>query len=73
MSWNLEGKTLVGLYLGAWPYRGVVESSRVKYGGKVQHTVRVEEPFRLYGEIREIVLIEDNYRICDDNEQKEVK
>lgn len=66
MQWNLEGKRINGLYLGLFPYTGTVESSRVKYGGSVQHTVKVDEPFKVYGEMRERILVEDFNRILEE-------
>jgi len=57
MNWNLEGSRINGLYLGFLPYTGLVLNSRVKFGGEVQHMVKVDEPFKVYGEVREIVLI----------------
>jgi hypothetical protein len=68
MSWNLEGKRINGMYLGLFPYSGTVLESRVKYGGKVQHTVQVDEPFKVYGEVRERVLVEDFNRILDERD-----
>jgi len=65
MHWNLEGKRISGRYLGMWSYTGTVTESRVKYGGSVQHTVRVDEPFMVYGEMREVVLVNDFNRILD--------
>ena len=59
MQWNLEGKRVNGIYLGLWPFRGIVTNSRVKYGGKVQHTIQVAEPFRAYGELRETILVDE--------------
>jgi hypothetical protein len=58
MQWNLEGKRINGIYLGLFVYSGLVLESRVKYGGRVQHTVLVDEPFRVYGELRERILVE---------------
>ncbi len=66
MQWNLEGKRINGMYLGLFPYTGTVESSRVKYGGSVQHTVKVDEPFKVYGEMRERILVEDFNRILEE-------
>lgn len=43
MSWIKDGETILANYLGE-RVRGVVESSRVKYGGKVQYTVNLEAP-----------------------------
>jgi hypothetical protein len=57
MTWNLEGQRINGLYMGLFPYSGLVENSRVKYGGDVQHTVIVDEPFKVYGEVRERILV----------------
>jgi hypothetical protein len=57
MKWDLTGERINGLYMGLFPYTGTVESSRVKYGGDVQHTVVVDEPFKVYGEVRERILV----------------
>jgi hypothetical protein len=57
MKWDLTGERINGLYMGLFPYVGTVESSRVKYGGEVQHTVVVDEPFKVYGEIRDRILV----------------
>jgi hypothetical protein len=58
MKWDLTGERINGLYMGLFPFTGTVESSRVKYGGRVQHTVKVDEPFKVYGEVRERILVE---------------
>lgn len=42
-TWIKDGKTIVANYLGE-TVRGTVESSRVKYGGKVEYTVNLEKP-----------------------------
>jgi hypothetical protein len=68
MKWNLAGERINGLYMGLFPYTGTVESSRVKYGGKVQHTVIVDKPFKVYGEVRERVLVEDFNRVLDERD-----
>jgi hypothetical protein len=57
MNWNLEGKRVNGLYMGAFPYTGRVVESRVKYGGSVQHTVVVDRPFQVFGAFRDVVLV----------------
>lgn len=59
MNWNKEGQQVNGLYMGLFPYSGVVTESRVKYGGEVQHTVKVDEPFKVYGAVRDVVLVSD--------------
>lgn len=57
MDWNLEGNRVNGLYMGLFPYSGLVLNSRVKFGGEVQHTILVDEPFKVYGEVREMILV----------------
>jgi hypothetical protein len=73
MQWNLEGKRINGIYLGLFPYWGTVLESRVKYGGAVQHTVKVDEPFKVYGEVREHILVESGTgeinRILDERDE----
>jgi hypothetical protein len=44
MSWVLEGKKVRGLYLGSIMIQGMVEESRVAYGGRVLHSVRSDAP-----------------------------
>lgn len=70
MNWNLEGKRINGMYLGLWPYAGLVTESRVKYGGKVQHTVAVDEPFQVFGQVRNTILVDSGEfnRILDQGE-----
>lgn len=71
MSWNLEGKRINGLYMGLFPYTGLVEESRVKYGGAVQHTVLVDEPFKVHGVVRDriLVCITEINRILDERDE----
>lgn len=57
MKWDLAGERVNGLYMGVFPYTGLVLESRVKYGGDVQHTVEVDEPFQVYGAVRDRVLV----------------
>jgi len=58
MNWNLEGKRVNGIYLGLFPFRGLVVNSRVMYGGRVQHTIELAEPIKVYGDVRERILVE---------------
>ena len=44
--WNKEGKTITAMYQGQ-QVTGTVELSRVKYGGKVQHTLLLDKPVQL--------------------------
>jgi len=57
MKWDLTGDRVNGLYMGLFPYSGLVTESRVKYGGDVQYTVQVDEPFVVFGSVRDVVLV----------------
>jgi len=60
MSWILDGQRIKAKYLGETPVEGVVIDSRVKYGGRVQYTVKLDNPvqFRWRSEPTETVLID---------------
>ena len=58
MDWNLEGRRINGLYMGLFPFTGTVESSRVKYGGQIQHTILVDQPFKVNGWTRDRILVD---------------
>lgn len=45
--WNLEGLCIEAKYLDEFLVSGKVESSRVAYGGKVKHTVVLNEPLAM--------------------------
>lgn len=70
MQWNLEGKRVNGLYMGLFPVQGTVELSRVKYGGEVSHHMALEEPIKVYGQVRDRVILEHKFvnRVVDKNE-----
>ena len=57
--WNLEGQRVAGVYLGAYTVSGVVTESRVKYGGSVQHTVKLDRPIVVFGRSAEVLLLDD--------------
>jgi hypothetical protein len=46
-TWNLEGRRIRASYLIDMPVVGTVLSSRVKYGGEVQHTVKLDVPLTM--------------------------
>lgn len=54
--WDLTGMCVEGYYVGI-PVKGTVVSSRVKYGGDVQHTVTLVQPIMVFGAVRTRVLI----------------
>jgi len=59
MSWNKEGQQVSGVYLGAYTVTGMVQSSRVKYGGQVQHRVLLDKPVVVFGREAEELLLDD--------------
>jgi hypothetical protein len=58
--WNKEGQRVAGVYLGAYTVSGVVLSSRVKYGGEVQHTVQLDQPVQVFGRTADILLLDES-------------
>ena len=58
MSWNLEGLSVSGVYMGVFPVSGRVELSRVKYGGSVSHHIVRDAPITGYGAVRARVILE---------------
>lgn len=65
-SWMLDGQRIVANYLGQ-KVQGTVESSRVKYGGEVQHTLNLDQPvqFPWRSEPSTRVLIDHNEIIAN--------
>lgn len=61
MNWNLEGLHVTGMYMGDFPCSGRVESSRVKYGGGIQHAVVLDQPLQVYSAVRERVLLDHEH------------
>lgn len=57
--WNREGQQVAGVYLGAYTVSGVVTESRVRYGGTVQHTVKLDKPVTVFGRSAEVLLLDD--------------
>jgi hypothetical protein len=47
--------------MGEFAISGLVESSRVAYGGEVKHTVVLDAPITVYGALRERVILEMPY------------
>jgi hypothetical protein len=45
--WNLEGQRIRARYFGDQEVEGLVIESRVKYGGRVQHSVEFDQPIQL--------------------------
>lgn len=55
--WNMEGMRVSGIYLDEFSVMGMVELSRVTYGGKVQHHVALLAPIEVYGAVRDRVIL----------------
>lgn len=57
MSWNLEGRRVSGVYLERNHINGTVTESRVAYGGRVLHTVLLDQPRSFFGTERTHVIL----------------
>lgn len=71
--WDYTGYTVTGVYLDDIVVTGKVLSSRVKYGGKVQHTVELNTPITVYGAVRETVLLDEDQITEKHNAMKTVE
>ena len=58
MNWNLEGLTVRARYLDTHSVTGRVELSRVAFGGRVHHTLVLDQPLNLFGTERDRVIVE---------------
>jgi hypothetical protein len=61
MGWVRDGERITANYLG-YEVTGVVQNSRVKYGGKIQYTVELDKPvqFRWRTEPTTTVLVDSD-------------
>lgn len=75
MNWNLEGMRVNGLYMGLFPVSGTVNLSRVKYGGEVSHHITLDEQIKVYGEVRDRIILEHKFvnRVLDVGEYSPTK
>lgn len=62
MTWILDDQKVSGKYFDI-SFTGIVEESRVKYGGKVCHTINLDSPIQLPWRTEATTRI-----ICDDEE-----
>ena len=58
MAWDRTGQRVAGVYLG-YTVAGQVTESRVKYGGRVQHTLQLDQPRTLFGSLRSVLLMDE--------------
>lgn len=58
MSWNLKGMQVFGTYMGDFPVSGKVTLSRVTYGGRVHHHIKLDSSINVYETKRDSVILE---------------
>ena len=58
MMWNYEGMEVTGVYMDTFHVVGRVELSRVAYGGRVKHTVVLEDSIDVFGAVRDRVILD---------------
>lgn len=56
--WNYEGLYVEGKYLESFNVSGKVRTSRVAYGGRVEHMIVLDAPIEVYGAVRDVVIID---------------
>lgn len=60
MSWDREGQSVSFKYLDTFPVSGKVSSSRVMYGGDVQHLVELDQPIEIWNSVRNYLLVRES-------------
>lgn len=58
--WDRSNQRIRGVYLGEYEYDGIVRSSRIKYGGTVQHTVDLLDSIEVYGDQRDVIVVNES-------------
>jgi len=58
--WNREGQRVAGLYLKAYAVSGLVTESRVRYGGSIQHTLKLDSPVNVFGRTADTLLLDES-------------
>ena len=65
-TWCREGQTVTGRYLSdGIEVTGTVIHTRVKYGGWVQHTVRLYPALKVFGTVRDTLLLDEEDLLDD--------
>ncbi len=57
----LDGKRVIGMYMGDIAVSGVVRLSRVAYGGRMSHHVDLDNSINVFGAVRDSVILEAEY------------
>ena len=60
MSWDREGQSVSFKYLDIFPVSGKVSSSRVMYGGDVQHNIELDVPTKIWNSVRNYLLVRES-------------
>lgn len=63
-NFDRQGQWVIAKYLGSAWVTGVVQETRVKYGGKVQHSILSDSPTYIGEELREVgstFLVEEEF------------
>ena len=56
-DWDKTGEMIAGRYMGIFPYTGIIDSTRICYGGDVQYTIRLMDMIEVYGDWRSVILV----------------
>ena len=59
MGWIRTGQKVSGKYLGKFDFTGIITDTRVKFGGDLQHTVKLDEVIQVFGETKDVLLIDE--------------
>ena len=55
---DLTGYWVKAVYLDEFVVSGVVVSSRVQFGGRVCHTIKLDSPINVYGSVRDCCIVQ---------------
>lgn len=72
-DWDKSGTKIKGNYLGLVPYVGIIEKTRVKYGGNLEYQVALMDLITVFGDWRSTILIDNvkdqnNFELLIDND-----
>ena len=59
-GWNKEGLVISANYIGEYPITGTVIESRVALGGRVKHTVVLNEQIEIFGTVRDRLIVDED-------------
>ena len=56
----LDGRRIIGMYLGDYAVSGTVRLSRVKFGGGMAHHVTLYNPIECFGAVRDSIMLDES-------------